>query len=285
MVEIQRLANMQHDAQRNHQLAYSIACPGSSFQLRELLVVGRRRSTAVSAFLRQESLSKVRQLQQFVRLHVDRMQFGVRALMSWPVQWAGKWLLIPDASMKLVELVSCAKQTAQNIVSWTIFEKGPKDEQGTRRQAAAWLDAHWARQHEVYEHDRAEPIPPVPTAAGSVCWEAGYCVCSAHGKQIKSLRAKLLRSLSRMFPASKPWLQQHLVGRDIFLMMVGAPAGDVTDPGPDDKFFMAEGEKYVVWHVATLYKSPFGPTLQVMKVIEENGHGPVDDFVGGCALC
>lgn len=130
------------------------------------------------------------------------------------------------------------------------------------------MEADWRSKTDAIHHDDCDPIPKkLPT--NSRCWEAGRCVCKGEGKALASFRTKLLKALSFAFPQGCDE-RADLRNGHYFMMLVGLPLAEVDDNvEPPAGHFLGAGELICLYHIAYMYFSPWRPTLQRMKVREE----------------
>lgn len=105
----------------------------------------------------------------------------------------------------------------------------------------------------------------MPASAGdgiaeSECWRAGVCLCSAEGREVKSIAAAFMRRLKTAFPRGTPQFTDMLASQ-ICVLLEGKA---VEDDGPETPSVRIE-----VWHIAHVSLSPYLITLQNLGWDEE----------------
>jgi hypothetical protein len=191
------------------------------------------------------------------------------AALSMPAQQLPVLKSFPCQQLAGFEVVSTAASVAKDVVSWTFERSELVGRNSTAKtpaaSAASGLDALWLAHHTVLEHAKAPPLGKLPTSRGPRCWEAGFCVCNKQGVLLAKFRSQLLKTLSFLFPASKPTLRSQLTSRNIFVKLISCNPDDVAE-NEGASYHFGPNEVAVVMHLGAMYLSPFRPTWHIMHV-------------------
>lgn len=178
------------------------------------------------------------------------------------------------------------KPTFMNLTRWSFGVDGLaasamrfaslRGDLAATRAARSSIERDWASRHELVISDDCPAISrEVPAKLTTPCFEAGVCVCSKLGRQVR-LMAQQLNSLMKV--AFPPGSQQRaeLAEGHFAILLCGEPHGSGLNSadgaaGSDDGEEAREHSHFL--HVADHALSPFLPTYQRM-VLESLGNGP-----------
>lgn len=152
----------------------------------------------------------------------------------------------------------------QKVVARGVAVRG---QLGVGKDLRKALEQDWQAKHAMVSHDNVPPIVGRARAT-SACHEAGQCLCSEEGRELRLFGARLLEVVREVCPPSST-LRVALVESMLGYLLTGTPIGegdgDVDEQG-EGQSGEADFPKFVFLHVALHYLKPFRPIFQRMEL-------------------
>lgn len=128
----------------------------------------------------------------------------------------------------------------------------------------------WEHRHEMLCHTAQEACT-TRRKTTSPCEDAGVCLCSEDGKELRHVTSRFSEAAKELCPASCG-LRQELAACNLAYHLVGCSANtDGDEPGPDagagDAAAVGAPLAQHFLHVSVHYFNPFRPTFQIMQIL------------------
>lgn len=232
------------------------------FKASEAISAAHRRMRALASRTKKEDKRRTDVLRSFAASESKDIAAEVRDMLAFPADMPLELLAVPNRAFPMFEVQSHASKLAAKMVASSI-QKGPTTPIGEiGRQLGLGLEAFWHAEHKDLLHSEPTPLPKgMRLQRGSLCWQAGFCVCSGEGRKVSTFRTRFLQQLSSWFPRGNSEVRSKLQDGFFVLHLIGCPVDDMVGGGD---VVLGRGEVHIWVHIAAMYLSPWRPTLHTM---------------------
>ena len=157
----------------------------------------------------------------------------------------------PSRSGTGVRLLGCADEHL--VAAMSCLSSGQQ-----KQQLSPALDAVWDYGHRMFAEAEAPTIAEEENAVGP-CLEAGICLCSPAGRELRRRAARPFNWLKFQCP-HRSEKKQRLVDGYIVVRLLGGPRAYTGE--------VASDASHELWlHIALMYLSPYRPTWHLVEPV------------------
>ena len=170
---------------------------------------------------------------------------------------------VPTPRGPAVEICATTSATATSAAAWASHSH--------ETNLATWLEKDWLQRHLTIPESSCTPLTPAaPHVQKGRCQDAGYCLCSPHGRELHRMRNSFLRIMKDTY-VSKHEKAKLGLGE----VVIRCTRSNPLSPSPSSATTLLDHARasdqvcQEIWlHVCAMYWSPYKPIFSKLIVTQ-----------------